>query len=314
MAKKKAYQSDNTILDNSDFADEDELYNDNNEEDVAGKPARLPRRDIIRICIFVIALVLFIFSAASLIKIFSEYQKGLDIYESIHAAVFINESTSMVPEGSIAETSTYADVTYAELDSEDKLNLENVDIEAIKAINSDGIAWIQIPAITRSYPVAHTDNNSYYLNHTFTREENNAGCIFIDARNYADFSDKNTIIYGHNMKNGTMFGMLNRFENQEFYNENDSHFYITTSLGIRVYQIFAVCLVPSDSMVYEIDFTGDITYENFLSYVTKSRLYSTGVTVLPTDSVVTLSTCTSDSKTRRVVLGKFIGIVNTSEQ
>lgn len=308
MSKKEYTTDDDSILDNSDLADEEEIDNNDDKSEGDAAPARLPRNTIIRYSILGVAFLVFIVSAISLIKIFADYQKGVDIYESIEAAVFNTESTSMVPEGSIAETTAPLEsFSYAQVET--AAELEKVDISSLYQLNNQAIGWIQIPSITRSYPVAQGTDNSYYLTHTFTREENNAGSIFMDARNYSDFSDRNTIIYGHNMKNGTMFGMLNRFEKEEFYRENNSCFYLTTQSGVRAYQIFAVCLVPSDSLVYIVDFGGEVSFTDFLSYVDNHKLYSTGVVVLPTDYVVTLSTCTSDSGTRRIVLGKYIGTI-----
>lgn len=296
---------DNNILDNADLED-DYLENDNT---IGGESREdsAPKRHILRTILLVIFFLLFLISAMSLIKIFTEYQKGVNIYESIQAAVFITETTKMAPEGTTTAAYVYESVSYAEIETE--VPIEDVDLHSVFQINSDGICWIQIPAITRSYPVAHGTDNTYYLTHTFTKEENSAGSIFMDARNYADFSDKNTIIYGHNMKNGTMFGMLNRFEKEDFYNSNNTMFYITTTSGIRAYQIFACCIVPSDSIAYTLDFDRNVSFSDYLDYLKKNSLYSTNVTVLPTDYVVTLSTCTSESKTRRIVVGKYIGTI-----
>ncbi len=292
------------LIINDDLQDEDGTAEDEEDSDIPTAP---PHRKFVRYGIMAIALIIFIFSAVSLIQIFSEYKKGEDIYESINNAIFITETTSMVPEGTVAETTAYETVSYAEIETE--YTLDAIDMAALNSMSPYAVGWIQIPAITRSYPIGQYIDNSYYLTHTFTGEENNAGSIFMAAENYPDFSDKNTIIYGHNMQNGTMFGMLNRFEDETFYEENNSFFYITTNEGIRAYEIFAICLVPSRCVIYNISFQDDTSFSDFLNYVDETKLYDTGVSVLPTDTVVTLSTCTSDSSTRRVVLGKYIGTI-----
>lgn len=301
--------SDRVVFDSSDI---DEAYaelesTDNNDD---GDGSSHSARNIVRCIVLGAALIVFIVSATMLIRIFSEYQRGENIYESIQAAVFLTDSTTMAPEGVTQETTMYESYSYAEVET--AAQLSNIDMASVRAMNSEAIGWIQIPSIARSYPVAHRGDNSYYLTHTFTGEENSSGCIFMDARNYSDFSDRNTIIYGHNMKNGTMFGMLNRYEDSDFYSSSGNTFYITTDNGTRAYTIFAVCFVPSDSIVYNVEFTGETSFEDFLDYVKANQLYDTGVSVLPTDYVVTLSTCTSDSGTRRVVLGKYVGTIMQS--
>ena len=94
-----------------------------------------------------------------------------------------------------------------------------VDFEALKKINSDIVAWIRIPGVL-DYPVVQGTDNSYYLHHTFRKEYNIAGSIFLDARNTADFSDGKNIIYGHNMRDGSMFHVLRKFQDLDFYQAN----------------------------------------------------------------------------------------------
>lgn len=92
-----------------------------------------------------------------------------------------------------------------------------VDFDGLKAQNPDVAAWIQIPALEVSYPVVKGTDNEYYLHHMFDGQEHKNGSIFIDYHNQADFTDHNTIIYGHNMKNGSMFGTLSRYQEESLY-------------------------------------------------------------------------------------------------
>ena len=80
-----------------------------------------------------------------------------------------------------------------------------VDFESLQKVNEDIIGWIRVSALGISYPIAQSTDNDYYLHRTFERVDNFAGCIFMEYQNHSDFSDKNTIIYGHNMKNGSCF-------------------------------------------------------------------------------------------------------------
>lgn len=111
-----------------------------------------------------------------------------------------------------------------------------VDFESLKKVNEDIIGWIRVNALDISYPIAQSTNNDYYLHRTFERVDNFAGCIFMEYQNHSDFSDKNTIIYGHNMKNGSMFGTLRKFYEDEVY-EKAPYFWIYTPDKIYRYDI-----------------------------------------------------------------------------
>ena len=98
-----------------------------------------------------------------------------------------------------------------------------------------------------NYPVTHTDNNEYYLNHLYDGTYNKVGCLFADYENRADFSDRNTIIYGHNMRDGSMFALLNRYDEQSYF---DTHrqMYLVTPKGGYVMEIFtAFAAKPEES-------------------------------------------------------------------
>ena len=90
-----------------------------------------------------------------------------------------------------------------------------VDFAALQAINPDIVAWLRIPGVLE-YPVVRGEDNSYYLNHTVQKTYNIAGSIFLDYRNERDFSDRKNIIYGHNMKDGSMFQGLHKYENEQY--------------------------------------------------------------------------------------------------
>ena len=92
-----------------------------------------------------------------------------------------------------------------------------VDFESLQSINPEVIAWIQIPALDISYPVAKGTDNAYYLHHMINGETNKSGSIFMDYHNQEDFTDRNTIIYGHNMRDGSMFGTLEKYQDPGVY-------------------------------------------------------------------------------------------------
>ena len=127
-------------------------------------------------------------SAWKLRGIYGEYQEGEDTYEELASFVEEPEDTPK-PDG-------------GEPDAEPDGYLK-IDFEGLQAVNPDVIAWIDIPGLSISYPVVQGTDNAYYLHHLFTGEYNGSGSIFADWHNQPDFADPNTIVYGHNMKNGS---------------------------------------------------------------------------------------------------------------
>lgn len=178
-----------------------------------------------------------------------------------------------------------------------------INLEQLQNINSDVIGWIEIPNSSISYPLVQTSDNSYYLTHTFGKAENSSGCIFLETANDADFSDLHSIIYGHNMKNGSMFAGLSEYKEQS-YQESHPYIYLDLEDGSHCYEIFSCHLASSTDSSYTIGYTANSLYESFLSTITDSSLYDTGVNVNKDDSVITLSTCASSGEDRFVVHAK----------
>lgn len=175
-----------------------------------------------------------------------------------------------------------------------------IDLNALQEINSDAIGWIEIPDTSINYPLVHTTDDTYYLNYTFNKEKNKAGSIFVEAANHSDFSDLHTIIYGHNMKNGSMFAGLKNFQKQS-YQEAHPYIYIDLADGSHCYEIFSCHVASTDDITSTIGYAADEKYESFLETIKSSSLYDTGVEVGIDDLVITLYTCTNNGKDRFVV-------------
>jgi sortase B len=186
--------------------------------------------------------------------------------------------------------------------------LENpIDFEGLCAQNSDLVGWIKIRALDLSYPVMQADDNEYYLHNTFEKEYNFAGCIFLNCDNASDFSDMNSIVYGHNMKNGSMFGLLKTFQDEEVFNKS-KYFWIYTPDLIFQYRIFSMAVVNNTGIAYQTYYTEE-SFDELIDYAySNSEVDTSGVEVSRDDHIVTLSTCTGDSSTRRVVFGKLVRI------
>lgn len=121
-----------------------------------------------------------------------------------------------------------------------------VDFKALKKINPDIVAWIRIPDTSIDYPVVQGNDDSYYLTHTFKKTEHVAGAIFLDSDNNADFSDDKNIIYGHNMKDGSMFRGLRNFLGDKFLKEHHILYLYLPDEGVWIFVIVKCEYTPAD--------------------------------------------------------------------
>jgi len=177
-------------------------------------------------------------------------------------------------------------------------------VDAQRNINEDISAWIRIPNTYIDYPVVHYGDNIFYLDHDILRQKAAAGSLFIDSRNRAGFTDFNTVIYGHNMKNGTMFGELNNFSDINFFANNPTG---QLFLPDRTYtlEIFAYLRIKQDDRIIY----GTISGVNLTEYIKYIKINATNyrdIQLSDNDKIVPLSTCTNDyADSRMVVLAKL---------
>ena len=250
------------------------------------------KRSLVSNIILAIAVCIFVFSAYKLISIYSEYHKGDKEYDSIvDEAIEIVASKEDKSEDMEDEN---APIVHSSL---------KIDFDKLKKINQDVVGWIQFDEPKKiRYPVVKGADNDKYLTTTYEGKKNSSGSIFIDVANAGDFSDKNTFIYGHNMKNGSMFGQLRKFKTKDYYEQNP-YFYIYTPDGKEVkYQIFAVCIVEDTSRSYTRYYDNDEQYMDYLNYVKSIARYDTGVELTADSKIVSLSTCTNVSETQRLLV------------
>ena len=180
-----------------------------------------------------------------------------------------------------------------------------IDFDGLRKVNPDVIAWIDIPGAGISYPVLKGEDNSYYLTHLASGQFGISGSIFMDYHNRPDFSDQNTIIYGHNMKDDSMFGKLNDYQDRNIY-ERNPFFYIYVPGKVMKYQIFSCYAGSVSSEAYIYSFPEISDFMDFTEAIISPADYETGVTVGETDRVVTLSTCVSSGRNYRyLVHGKL---------
>lgn len=173
-------------------------------------------------------------------------------------------------------------------------------------VNKDIYAWIYIPDTQIDYPVLqHPTDNLYYLNYNLDGSKGYPGCIYTENYNVKDFLDPNTVIYGHNMKNGTMFAGLHRFEDSEYFEEHP-YIYIYTEDRLHVYEIFAAYESGNEHILYNNDFESNYVYQKYLSEIFDNRTMNgnikTDMEVTTEDHILTLSTCVANKSNRRYLV------------
>ena len=169
------------------------------------------------------------------------------------------------------------------------------DFDALLAENPDTVAWIRLeePAVI-SYPVVKSRDNEEYLTKTFSANDNKLGAIFLDKRNHSSFTDKNSFIYGHNLKvGGEMFSQLNAYADEEFCKQHP-YFYIYTPDGTtKVYQVFSAGVVKAVAENYNLDYDTDEDFLNYLELCKNSSNYQVEADLNSGSRIVSLSTCTN---------------------
>ena len=235
-------------------------------------------KKIILYIIEILFIIILILSVYKLLNYTKDTKENKDILDDLSKNVKIDKSTNKL----------------------------KVDFNELKKINPDTIAYIKINNTNIDYPVVKYNDNEYYLNHNFEKNVNSGGWVFADYKNKFDETDRNIIIYGHNMKNKTMFGTLSRALTSDFQNNKDNLFItLVTETNQYTYEIFSTYRIDNEEYYITTDFTSDSEYINFLSTVKKRSNKYYEVSLNEKDQILTLSTCANNNK-RIVVHAKMV--------
>lgn len=267
----------------------------------------------IRKIVLIAACLTFLFSAGRLVLIYMDYHAGEEEYSELEE-VFLkpvqteNSAEPKSPEKQQEQTAETSAGTAGENDSTEiqEAVLVYVDFEALKAMNGDAKGWITVGGTKINYPVVQTTDNEYYLKHTFKKEKNAAGAIFIEEAVSEGMEGKNVIVYGHNMKNGSMFGTLSSYKNASFAKAHPS-FVVYTENGTYEYAVFAAFMTTAVSDAYTYGFASSESFLDYISRMKENSFYDMGVEVFAEDKIMTLSTCSGSTEERFVVLAKRMG-------
>ncbi len=182
----------------------------------------------------------------------------------------------------------------------------DVDFDELKNTNPDTIGWIYVPGTNINYPFVQTNDNKYYLEHSFTKNYNEAGWVFMDYRNKVDVLDYNTIIYAHGRLDKTMFGSLRNALEEEWYQNPDNH-YIKISMPSNntLWQVFSVYKIDTETYYLRNNFDSYESHKSFIDNLKRRSIYDFDVNVTTGDKILTLSTCYDNFK-KVVVHAKMI--------
>ncbi len=186
-----------------------------------------------------------------------------------------------------------------------------IDFDGLKQECEDIYAWIYVPGTEVDYPIVqHPTDTAYYLKKDIHGKNVTAGAIFTEYYNSKDWTDYNTVIYGHNMRNGSMFASLHRFEKEDFFDEY-RYVYIYTPEVLKVYEIFAAYVYSNAHLMLSFDTSTEEGFAEYLEEVFSQKgesraLFHDEVEVTPEDHIITLSTCIGSDNHRYLVQAKLV--------
>ena len=263
------------------------------------KKYKLKWKNLIAVIIFLVAFIFLIKSGVDLINYFIDTNKTNDEIKEIEDVVKIeevsdNENTEIIEQTEeIPEANPYWDYI--------KMNLISVNFDELLELNSETKGWIQVNGTNINYPFVQTDNNDYYLTHSYNKNYNQAGWVFMDYRNDTVNYDKNTILYAHGMNNKTMFASLRNILSSSWYNNTDNHIIkLSTPTENTLWQVFSVYHIETTNDYIQTEFRNDEEYQEFLDMLIGRSAVTFDTTVNANDKILTLSTCYN--KTDKVVM------------
>ena len=238
------------------------------------------KKTILNLILYIILLSILIYSGIKIFKWYKDKTNNNKIAEQIKSTVIVEEENG---------------------------DEYTVDFNKLKEQNNETIAWLKVNNTNVEYPVVKGTNNSFYLNHSFDKSNNSAGWIFADYRNKFDNTDKNIVIYGHNMRDGSMFGSMLNILNAKWYeNEENTNITLYTENEKCMYKVFSVYKIENEDYYIKTEFKNDNEFEDFIKTLKKRSIKDFNVDVSKDDNILTLSTCANNNKYRVVLHAKKV--------
>jgi len=245
------------------------------------------KSNIITILMLILFSILLGISSIEIIKWYKNNRENKNIKEEISQAITIEE---------------------IEEDEEQKDNISRykVDFEGLKQRNKDTVGWLKVEGTKVEYVVVQSTNNKYYLDRNFKKEFNSAGWIYADYKNKLDGTDKNIVIYGHNRRDGSMFGSLKNILKKDWYSKKENRkVTFITEKEEAIYEVFSIYRIEVEDYYITTDFR-DKEFLNFINTIKERSIKDFNVKVTEKDSILTLSTCDNDNKYRIVLHARKI--------
>lgn len=252
----------------------------------------------IRAVLWGVFLSVLVYSLAQLWDIYNGYRQGVESYDTIaqyavlEAPESVVETLPKITEEAVMETMP------------DISDWPQVDFEELSRINSDVVGWIFLEGTNINYPVVRGQDNEYYLDRLFDGTKNDSGCIFMDVGCAGDFSGKHSILYGHHMKDKSMFAVLPSYKDQNFYEGHSEMLLVTPDAYYRI-RFFSGYVADTFANAWGLHFN-DESFGNWLNEVQSRSCFEAKDFPDLEDQIVTLSTCTYDFASAKFVLHGYV--------
>lgn len=269
--------------------------------------------EIIRRCLMLVLLIVFVVSGTKLIKNLIDYKRGSDIYGEIADSIFsgnlggeslLKRLPKPTPSPKLPDYYTALEggdsVGDTAVDPEYNMKFEQMkaNLNFLKKINPDIYGYIHIEGTRISFPIVQGEDNEYYLNHAYNNEYVVVGSIYVDYRADRNIeNNRNTVLYGHNMQDGNMFNNVTLFYDEELFNNTLIEIY--TFDGIYIYEPFSIFETTKFHNYSQMDFETDEDFVAFCELMQEcsARNKDEKMTFTPDDRIITLSTCTTSPET-----------------
>ncbi len=263
-----------------------------------GRKSGRKKRNPASLIILIAAAVVLVIALWRLIPILMDYRQSDEVYENLQGDIvdIASDSGNYGDEDQDQAVSPWNLYDWASV---------TIDFNSLWAINPDVVGWIRFDdtdAVNVDYPILHGTDNDVYLRTDLYGDYHTSGSIFLEAANASDFSDIYNIIYGHNMRNGTMFGTLRKYRDSDDFYDANRYFTIYTPRAAYRYEIFGYADVPDDSLIYTVGYAPDAAYQGLISLMLSTSTRNTGIVPTVNQQTVTLSTCTATGDDYRFVV------------
>lgn len=284
-------------------------------EDISDIESTKPKFDLsglIRKVILFTCVAVFVYSSALMIDQLTSKVRANSAYDDIRDIFYDDSGVALdgalvmsVPSSAISPITGNVYEAGSSMTVDDQYLIKSK-LDTLKMINSDVYGWIKIDGTRVDYPIVQGEDNDYYLHYTFKKEYMYSGALFVDYANSKSLLENyNTVIYGHNMTDGSMFHTLFNFKDKKFFENGLVE--ITTDDGLYIYEIFSAHVAKETDPYFVTSFENDEVFVAFAESMQAQSLYTKSIKFTPNDRLLTLSTCTNVRNDERfAVHGRLI--------